>query len=236
MARRRKRPPQASTSAVEPPSASSDTSDEPALSQSRWRRAWRGVSRAAIIFFVVYGGVAFMAKAVPEWEDFYTNRINPLITIEAETNQAQPFSTEFFLKNDGSFRLYNVEVITEFVRADRTDNLVLMSEGKVAFPDIYHRIGDISGKGRSVIHIPHHLRNMMEGIKHVQDTPSESWKRIALCHRVIFEVFPLNLLPIAPLRQDIGSFFDKEAGIHNWRQRPCEELKKVLIRNYASSP
>jgi hypothetical protein len=180
-------------------------------------------------FLTIYGAIAVLLKAIPDSEDFYT-RINPLLTIEARSNQAKPFQTEFLLKNEGSFRLYNVEVITEFIRADLTNNAIYMattSQTNALFPDMYGNVGDIPVKRDVLISIPQFLWQSMEIAE--RKFPSESWKKIALCHRVIFKVFPLNLLPIDKQKQSIGSFFDKEAGIHNWRERSCEELKKALL-------
>jgi hypothetical protein len=84
-------------------------------------------------------------KNIPEAEEFYT-RINPLLTIEAKMNQAKPWETKFYLKNEGSFRLHNVEVIMEFIRADLGNIHTAVAdkpEKHVFFPDVYRNVGDI---------------------------------------------------------------------------------------------
>jgi hypothetical protein len=197
--------------------------------QSRWKWAFQNLGKIVIGCSAIYGAIAVLYKAIPESEEFYT-RINPLLSIEAKMNQAKPWETEFLLKNEGNFRLHNAEVITEFIRADLTNNTTyqsMSSQTDALFPDIYGNVGDIRAKSTVLIPIPEYLRQIMAIPE--RKFPSESWKRIALCHRVVFAVFPINLLPVGKQRQSIGSFFDKEAGIHDWREHSCEGLRKALL-------
>lgn len=210
-----------------PPTKKVSRQPEP---QSWWKQVLQRLRQVVSSFLVIYGGIAIFLKAMPESESFYV-RINPLLTIEAKSNQSKPFDTEFLLKNEGSFRLYNVEVITELIRAERTNNSLIIKPtefpGEILFPDTYGNMGDILAGRNVLISIPQYLRQHMEIVE--RRFPSESWKKIALCHRIMFTVFPLNLLPIGKQRQTIGSFFDKEAGIYDWRQSSCGELKKALL-------
>jgi hypothetical protein len=197
---------------------------------TRWKWAFRNLGKIIVFGCLsIYGAIAAVFKIMPESEEWYA-RINPLLTIEAKTNKAKPWETEFLLNNEGSFRLYNVEVITEFIRADLTNNKRYQAESAqtdALFPDIYGNVGDIRAKGNVLIPIPEYLRQVMTIAE--RKFPSESWKRIALCHRVVFSVFPLNLLPVGKQRQSIGSFFDKEMGIHDWRERSCKGLREALL-------